>query len=326
MKAELLKILRETQGYVSGQQLCSHFAVSRTAVWKVMQQLKEEGYEIKAVKNRGYHIVRTPDVVTAEEIESRLHTKWMGRSCISLESVGSTNNYAKRIAEEGAASGTLVVAEEQTEGKGRRGRSWTTQKGSNLMMTLLLRPKIRPEHASRLTLLAAMAAARGIKKTTGMEAGIKWPNDVVADGRKVCGILTEMNTEVDYINYVVIGMGINVNQKEFPREISGSAGSLYQILGKEISRAALAAAVMEELEKVYEIFLLTEDMSGLMEEYNQICVNCGQQIRVLEPGKEYTGFSSGINERGELAVKRDTGEISYVYAGEVSVRGLYGYV
>ena len=213
MKTELLKILRESDGYVSGQQLCERFHVSRTAVWKVIQQLKEEGYEVEAVKNRGYRIMATPDVITAEEISSRLHTDWMAENCIYLESVDSTNNYAKRIAEDGTPSGTLVVADEQTGGKGRRGRSWSTPKGSNIAMTLLLRPRFRPEHASRMTLLAAMAVTCGIRRVTGLEAGIKWPNDVVVNGHKVCGILTEMNTEVDYIKYVVIGIGINVNQK-----------------------------------------------------------------------------------------------------------------
>ena len=226
MKTELLKILRESDGYVSGQQLCERFHVSRTAVWKVIQQLKEEGYEVEAVKNRGYRIMTTPDVITAEEISSRLHTNWMAENCIYLESVDSTNNYAKRIAEDGTPSGTLVVADEQTGGKGRRGRSWSTPKGSNIAMTLLLRPRFRPEHASRMTLLAAMAVTCGIRRVTGLDAGIKWPNDVVVNGHKVCGILTEMNTEVDYINYVVIGIGINVNQKEFPEEIREIAGSL----------------------------------------------------------------------------------------------------
>jgi len=326
MKAKLLKMLREAEGYVSGQQLCEYFGVSRTAVWKVMQQLKEEGYEIEAVKNKGYRIGSTPDVVTAEELKSRLHTQWMGQSCVFLESVGSTNNYAKKIAEEGAASGTLVITEEQTMGKGRRGRSWAASKGSNVMMTLLLRPRIRPEHASRLTLLMAMAVAGAIRRVTGLEAGIKWPNDVVVNGKKVCGILTEMNTEVDYINYVVIGAGINVNQEEFPEEISQTAGSLVQVLGRRISRSALAAAVLEELEGLYETFIQTEDLSRLREAYNQICVNRGHQIRVLEPGNEYTGTTDGINENGELVVRKENGEVVCVYAGEVSVRGLYGYV
>lgn len=328
MKSELLKMLRETDGYISGQQLCNHFGVSRTAVWKVIQQLKEEGYEIEAVKNKGYRIGSTPEIMTAEEIGSRLHTKWMARNCIHLDSVDSTNNYAKRIAEEGAADGTLVMAELQTGGKGRRGRSWSAAKGSNVMMTLLLRPKIRPEHASRLTLLMAMAVADGIRRVTGLEAGIKWPNDVVVHGKKVCGILTEMSTEVDYINHVVIGTGINVNQKleEFPEEIRETASSLYVELGSQVSRAALTVAVMESLERYYELFLQTEDLSALYEDYNRICVNCGHEIRVLEPGNEYTGTTDGIDENGELVVRKTDGTVTRVYAGEVSVRGLYGYI
>lgn len=326
MKAELLRILRETEDYVSGQQLCKHFGVSRTAVWKMISQMKEEGYEIEAVKNRGYRIQSTPDVVTAEEIQSLLHTGWMGQNCIYLECVDSTNNYARRIAEEGASSGTLIIAEEQTGGKGRRGRNWEAQKGENIMMTLLLRPRIRPEHASRLTLLMAMAAAQGIQDYTGLQAGIKWPNDVVVNGKKICGILTEMSTEIDYINYVVIGAGINVNQEGFPEEIQETAGSLMLELGRHVPRAVLVARVVEKLEKLYEIFLRTEDLTGLKEEYNQMCVNCGQQVRVLEPGNEYTGVSEGINERGELIVRREDGGKVPVYAGEVSVRGLYGYI
>lgn len=327
MKVELLKILRETGAYVSGQQLCGQFGVSRTAVWKVIEQLREEGYVIEAVKNKGYRLAEAPDVMTMEEIKSRLQTSWMGQEGVHLETVDSTNTYAKRLAEEGAASGTLVTTEEQTGGKGRRGRSWTTARGDNIMMTLILRPKIRPEHASRLTLLMAMAVAQGIRKATGLPAGIKWPNDVVVHGRKVCGILTELSMEMEDINYVVIGAGINVNQADFPEEIRSTAGALCQELGRRIPRAALAAAVLKELEGLYERFLPTEDLSGLYQDYNALCVNRGHEIRVLDPGKEYTGTTEGINERGELVVRRtDDGSITCVYAGEVSVRGLYGYV
>ena len=320
MKAELLKILREAEDYVSGQQLCDHFGVSRTAVWKVIRQLQEEGYQIEAVKNRGYLLKKdaVPDVMTVPEIISRLHSRWMGRNCIFLETVDSTNNYLKRAAEDGAVNGTLAVAEEQTGGKGRRGRSWETPKGTNIAMTILLR--------SRLTLLMAMAVVRGIQKETGLQAGIKWPNDVVVDGRKVCGILTEMNTEVDYINYVVIGTGINVNQTEFPEEIREIAGSLKLSAGYPVARAGLIASIMEELEDLYEVFLKTEDLSALKDEYNRNCVTCGHEIRVLEPGHEYTGMTDGINDLGELVVKKADGETVCVYAGEVSVRGLYGYV
>ena len=326
MKTEVLKILREAGEYVSGQQLCEHFGVSRTAVWKVIRQLKEEGYEIEAVKNRGYRMGETPDVMTMEELKSRLGTVWMGQECIYLESVDSTNTCAKRLAEEGAAAGTLVVAEEQTGGKGRRGRSWASERGENVMMTLILRPGIRPEHASRLTLLMAMGVARGIRRVTGLPAGIKWPNVVVVNGRKVCGILTELSTEVDYINYVVIGAGINVNQKYFPEEIREVAGSLCLELGRKVPRAELAAAVLEELEGIYEVFLQTEDLSALYEAYNELCVNRGHEIRVLDPGGEYSGTTDGINASGELVVRKADGSVTCVYAGEVSVRGLYGYV
>lgn len=193
-------------------------------------------------------------------------------------------------------------------------------------MTLLLRPRIQPEHASRLTLLMAMAVAQGIRSVTGLDAGIKWPNDVVVHGKKVCGILTEMSAEVDYINYVVIGTGINVNQESFPEEIRHIAGSLCVELGEKISRAELAASIMEALERIYEIFLRTEDLSELYKEYNEICVNRGHAIRVLEPKQEYNGTTDGINENGELVVQKENGETVCVYAGEVSVRGLYGYV
>lgn len=326
MKAELLKILRSSGEYISGQQLCGHFGVSRTAIWKVIRQLKEEGYEIEAVKNKGYRISRTPDVMTADEIKSRLSTQWLGQVCVYRECVDSTNNFARRLAEEGAEEGTLVVAEEQTGGKGRRGRSWTASRGANIMMTLLLRPKIRPEHASRLTLLMAMAVAEGIQKVTGLPAGIKWPNDVIVGGKKVCGILTELSAEIDYVNYVVIGAGINVNQEHFPEELSRVAGSLCQETGEHISRPELAAAVLLELERLYEIFLKTEDLVELYESYNLRCVNIGHEIQVLEPGKEYTGTTDGINARGELVVRKADGTVTEVYAGEVSVRGLYGYV
>lgn len=329
MKAELLRILRETKDYISGQRLCEQFGVSRTAVWKAVNQLKEEGYEIEAVKNKGYRIRETPDVLTAQELKSRLHTRWMGQNCIHLECVDSTNTEAKRLAAQDAPEGTLVLAEEQTGGKGRLGRNWSAARGENVMMTLLLRPKIRPDHAPRLTLLMAMAAVRSIRKETGLEAGIKWPNDVVVHGKKLCGILTEMDTEIHSINYVVIGIGINVNQENFPEEIRERAGSLCLELGKKISRAGLAAGVLEELERLYETFLETEDLSTLYEEYNALCINFGREVLVTMPLKGLElcrGIAEGINEKGELAVRKEDGSVEYVSSGEVSVRGLYGYV
>ena len=260
-----------------------------------------------------------------EEIQSRMNTRWLAHSCICLERVDSTNLYAKHMAEEMAAHGTLIVAEEQTGGKGRRGRSWETEKNVNIMMTLLLRPKIRPEHASQLTLLMAMAVAQGIRTVTGLQAQIKWPNDVVVNGKKICGILTEMNTGAGRIHYVLIGVGVNTNQTSFSGELV-HAGSLCRELGRKVSREELIARIMESFESLYEKFLDTEDLSELYQSYNEVCVNVGRQIRVLEPGNEYTGTTQGINRVGELVVHKDNGDTVCVYAGEVSVRGLYGYV
>lgn len=326
MKTELLKILRESDGYVSGQQLCERFHVSRTAVWKVIQQLKEEGYEVEAVKNRGYRIMTTPDVITAEEIRSRLHTNWMAENCIYLESVDSTNNYAKRIAEDGTPSGTLVVADEQTGGKGRRGRAWCTPKGSAIAMTIVLRPDIRPELASMVTLVMGLSVAKAIESLYPVSVGIKWPNDVVVNGKKICGILTEMSAEMTGIHYLVIGTGINTNVEEFPEEIQSVATSLIKELGEKVNRAELIAACLKYFEEYYEKYIAAGNLAPLKEDYEALLLNRNNKVRVLEPNHEYTGLSLGINEDGELLVEKEDGTVTAVYAGEVSVRGVYGYV
>lgn len=326
MKTELLKILRESDGYVSGQQLCERFHVSRTAVWKVIQQLKEEGYEVEAVKNRGYRIMTTPDVITAEEISSRLHTNWMAENCIYLESVDSTNNYAKRIAEDGTPSGTLVVADEQTGGKGRRGRAWCTPKGSAIAMTIVLRPDIRPELASMVTLVMGLSVAKAIESLYPVSVGIKWPNDVVVNGKKICGILTEMSAEMTGIHYLVIGTGINTNVEEFPEEIQSVATSLIKELGEKVNRAELIAACLKYFEEYYEKYIAAGNLAPLKEDYEALLLNRNNKVRVLEPNHEYTGLSLGINEDGELLVEKEDGTVTAVYAGEVSVRGVYGYV
>ena len=197
MKTELLAALRNSDGYVSGQELCETLGVSRTAVWKVMQKLKAEGYEIEAVSNKGYRLISSPDVLSAEELESIRKTSWAGQEIVYYDVTDSTNVQAKRIAEEGGMHGTLVVADRQESGKGRRGRGWDSPKNTGIFMTMLLRPTVKPDEASMLTLVAAMAVAKGIRLYTGLPAGVKWPNDIVINGKKVCGILTEMNTEIE---------------------------------------------------------------------------------------------------------------------------------
>ena len=329
MKAEILRFLKESDGYLSGQQLCEHFQVSRTAVWKIIEQLKEEGYRIKAVRNKGYRLIDSPDVMSRAEIESLTRGRWAGAKVVYYEETDSTNTRAKEAGEKGKEQedhGTLFVAEHQVAGKGRRGRGWESPAGSSIYMTLLLRLDVRPVRAPQLTLLMAIAAAEGIRKVTGVSCGIKWPNDIVLDKKKVCGILTEMSAEMTQINYVVIGVGINVNQETFPEEIQDKAVSLKQKTGMNIRRSELIAAVLKEFEACYEIFVKTEDLSELREAYNRLLVNKDQEVKVLEPGNEYTARALGINDAGELIVRTEDGQEKTVYAGEVSVRGVYGYV
>ena len=230
------------------------------------------------------------------------------------------------MAEAGEQRTTLVLAGEQTGGKGRRGRVWVTPKDTAIAMSLLLRPSIRPEHASSVTLVMGLAIANACREFCKVDARIKLPNDIVVDGKKICGILTEMSSEVDYINYLVIGAGINVNMESFPEELQQTASSLRLLTGVKTDRAGLIAACMEQFDRCYALFEKTQDVSLLREEYNALLAGTGGQVRVLEPGNEYTGISHGIDEKGDLLVEREDGTIQPVYAGEVSVRGIYGYV
>jgi BirA family biotin operon repressor/biotin-[acetyl-CoA-carboxylase] ligase len=325
MKAEILQMLRETDGYVSGQELCNKFGVSRTAVWKAVNQLKEAGYDIEAVQNKGYHLLSVPDRMDKVELTSIRKTEWAGCEIYYFDSIDSTNTKAKELAEGGHPTGTLVVADQQTAGKGRRGRTWESPAGNSIFMTLLLKPDINPNNASMLTLVSAMAVCGSIRRVTGADALIKWPNDIVIDGKKICGILTEMSAQFDYISHIVIGIGINVHNETFPEEIQATAGSLFQACNRRFHRADLIEGFLEEFERVYEIYMRTEDMTGLQKEYDSLLVNKGRQVRVLDPKEPFEGKAMGITKRGELIV--DTWESrKQVSSGEVSVRGIYGYV
>lgn len=326
MKTEILRYLKEADGYISGQELCERFQVSRTAVWKVVRQLEAEGYEIEAVRNRGYRLKTAGDILSQAEILSSIRGSWAGREILYLDEVDSTNTAAKKAAENGAVHGTLVVSERQTGGKGRRGRAWDSPRGTGIFMTLILRPNMAPVHASMLTLVAALAVADGIRECTGAESLIKWPNDIVMSGKKVCGILTEMSADPDCINYVAVGIGINVNMEEFQEEIRGVAASIFTETGKKTKRSLLISAVMAAFERYYEVFMKTTDMSGLLEDYNGKLANCGRTVRVLDPAGEYSGTAIGIDREGELLVEMEDTTVRRVLSGEVSVRGIYGYV
>ena len=326
MKEEILRLLRSADGYISGQELCNRSGESRTAVWKAINQLKEAGYEIEAQQNKGYRLMAAPDLMTEAEIKSLMHTEWVAKEVLYFDTIDSTNTKAQELAEKGYPSGTLVVADKQESGKGRRGRSWVSPSGTGIFMTLMIKPDINPNNASMLTLVAALAVAKAITSVTGEEAMIKWPNDIVVNSKKVCGILTEMNAQFDYINHIVVGIGINVHNESFPEEISQMASSLMiEAGGKRFHRAQIIAETMSYFEQYYDTFLKTQDLSALVREYDELLVNRNKSVRVLDPKEPFDGKAMGITPKGELIV--DTWESrKLVSSGEVSVRGIYGYV
>lgn len=251
---------------------------------------------------------------------------WAGRKLVFQECVESTNEEAKRGGDAGAEHGTVYQAKVQTAGKGRRGRTWVSDSEENLYFTILLKPDFAPEKATMLTLVMADAVAEAIEKNSSLPTGIKWPNDIVVNGRKVCGILSEMKLVGSQIAYCVIGVGINIGQAQFPEELKDTATSLMVETGKDIEMEALLKDILANFEQAYERFCSAGDLTFLLERYNNLLVNKGKVVRVLEPGGAYEGISEGISAKGELLVRTEDGTVQKVYAGEVSVRGLYGYV
>ena len=275
-------------------------------------------------EKESYEEIVTGSIYNETTIADQIHTKWAGKTVHFARETDSTNLWIKRLAKEGAPEGTLALAEFQSAGRGRLGRSWEVPEGTSVMMSILLRPKFEPQYAPMLTLVMGMAVAKAVKKF-GFDVSIKWPNDVVVSHKKICGILTEMGVRDGKIDYAVIGVGINVNIKEFPEEMVDKATSLYLESGKEFDRSQIPGLVMEAFEKYYEKFAATCDLSGLKEEYESILANYNQPVRVLAK-EPYEGVARGITDGGELLVEKNDGTIVAVSAGEVSVRGLYSYV
>ena len=266
------------------------------------------------------------DRIRKSRLEQLLHTKYIGREVICHDSVDSTNLEIKRLGFMGASHGCMVVADMQTAGIGRRGRSWSTSPGEMISMSILLRPNIDTSQASMITLVMAVSVAEALEAVCSVKTAIKWPNDILISGRKICGILTEMTLVEKKIDQIVMGVGINVNNSEFPDEIKMTATSLLNETGQSFSRDEIIASIAERFENNYDDFLTRGNLSGILEPYQSRLVNRNEKVRVLEPSGEFQGISSGINEKGELLVTKEDGELINVYAGEVSVRGIYGYI
>ncbi len=255
-----------------------------------------------------------------------MNTQWIGHPFFHMEEVDSTNEAAKRFANQGVESGALIVAEKQTAGKGRRGRSWSNTAGESLQMSLLLRPELTPKEASGLTLAAALAVSRAVESLPGsLRPQIKWPNDVIVGTKKICGILVELLLDSDQSS-VIIGIGVNVNNSVFPGELREKATSLKLATGGQIDRESLMEKIWQEFEAIYEQYLLTKDMSGLKADYEQRLVNIGRQVCVSYGNESLEGVAEGIDVEGHLLLRAKDGGLRHIEAGEVSVRGIYGYV
>ncbi|MCH5210224.1 MAG: biotin--[acetyl-CoA-carboxylase] ligase [Oscillospiraceae bacterium] len=318
MRQRILYILKNTDGYVSGEEMSRKLSISRAAVWKHIKKLKNEGYGIESVTNRGYRLSFAPDIITESEIKNGLNTEFIGRTIFLYDETDTTNNRAKENSD--APDGSVFIAETQTGGKGSRGRGWVSPRGSGIWHTILLKPDISPLEVSQITLAAGLSVCKAI----GLDAKIKWPNDIVIGSKKVCGILTEMSAEMDSVNYVVCGIGINVNIESFDDEISHRATSMYIESGQKYCRNEIISKLLNEFEYYYKLFL-KNGLSALLDEYKKNCVTLGREVSVIFRKETVTGTAVDVDETGALVVETGNGVIR-VNSGEVSVRGLYGYV
>ena len=329
MKERILQELKNHAGhYISGEEISGILQVSRTAVWKYINQLKDMGYVIESQTKKGYRLLESPDSLLPQEMKENINTEVIGQNLKFFEQVDSTNLYAKRIAEGGFLDGTVIMADEQLNGRGRMGRTWVSPKGKGIWMTIMLKPKINPADASKVTLLAACAVCKAIEEISGLYTKIKWPNDIVLNGKKLCGILTEMSAEIDEINYLIIGIGVNVNidLEDFPKELQAIATSIKIEKGDGIIRKELAAAIINNFERYYKGFIKTGSIKDYINEYKERSAVLGKEVRVTSSTLELQGTVVDISEEGQLQLEMYDGSIKEIISGEVSLRGLTGYI
>ena len=327
MKEEILRLLKDSKGeFISGEKISERFGVSRAALWKYINALKEEGYEIESVPRRGYRIVSSPDILTYEEVKGYLKTRFMGRDICYFDTIDSTNIKAKELAM-CKAEGTVVISEEQTLGRGRMGRNWISPKGKGIWMSLILKPKIGPMKVAKITQIGAAAVNLALNDL-GIQSFVKWPNDIVINGKKVCGILTEMSCELNMINYVVMGIGINVNldKEDFQDEVSKVGTSLKVETGKFVDRKKLLGVFLNRFEELYIPFVEEDNFKDTLNVCRENSILIGKEVKIIRGDEEKKGKVLDIDEEGELVVSYEDGRIENVLSGEVSVRGIYGYV
>jgi len=318
---DLLRLLEQADGFVSGEQLSRSLGVSRTAVWKRIATLKAAGYGIEALPSQGYRLVTRPDLLSADQLAAGLPSSCLvGQRIVCLDEVGSTNLEAFRLAESGAVEGTVVLAERQTAGKGRLGRQWVSPGGVNLYLSVVLRPELAPYEAPQLTFLSAVAVARTIEELTALQPAIKWPNDLLLDNRKVAGLLNEMSAETDRVAFVILGIGVNLNMTadQFPDDLRTPATSLAVASGRPVPRAPFAARLLANLDEEYARFRCS-GFGPVRDEWARRCNAFGRQVSVAAGNITMQGPFVGIDHDGALLLTLPDGRLERVMSGDVKV-------
>jgi BirA family biotin operon repressor/biotin-[acetyl-CoA-carboxylase] ligase len=313
----VLRALKDADAPISGEALGAELGVSRMAVWKRIHRLKTLGYAIQGSPRRGYHLLGVPDKLFPEEISQGLELHRLQGPIHHFETLASTNDLAKQLGATGAREGTLVVAETQSKGRGRLDRQWDSPPGVGLYASLLLRPPLPPMDLPQITLMVAVAVVRALRRVTGLAPGIKWPNDLMLSGKKLGGILTEMETESERIRHLVVGLGLNVNNREFPPELKATATSLSLATGGTFSRLSILKAWLEELETLYEQFL-AGDFVAILEEWKSSTVTLGKMVAVRQGAAEIRGQALDVAPDGALLILTGAGEIVRVTSGEIA--------
>ena len=320
MKETVLGILKERSGeYVSGEELSGMLQVSRTAVWKHIGGLREEGYEIESLSRLGYRLVSVPDLLLPLEVQDGLATEVMGKTVHHRREVDSTNRLARELARAGESEGTVVLAEAQTAGRGRLGRSWLSPCGG-IWLSILLRPQLPPYKAQLVTLMAAVAAAEATAAVSAVKPGIKWPNDLLVNGKKIAGILTEVSAEMDQLNYIVLGLGVNINieQEWFEGELQQIATSLLLESGERISRVAWVKAFLQNMDREYA-HVQCVGFAEILERWRRYSVTLGRNVDIRLTDSNESGTALDIDEQGALLVRTESGMKTF-WAGDVSLR------
>jgi BirA family biotin operon repressor/biotin-[acetyl-CoA-carboxylase] ligase len=321
VKNELLKRLFEAEGEpVSGQEIADQYGLSRTAIWKYVKELEKDGYEIGTIRKKGYYLIKSPDLVNEANVQKHLTTRKYGQHIHYFETCKSTQLIAHDEEQNGAEDGTVVISEEQTAGRGRMARPWSSTAGKGIWMSVITRPTLTPQQAPQMTLVAAVAVTRAIQELTGIDPDIKWPNDILVKGKKVTGILTELQADPDQVKAVILGIGMNVNQDEsdFPVELQEIATSLKILTGKPVDRAQLIAITLGFLE-IYTDLYVKHGFGPIKLLWEGYSNTTGKRIRAVMLNETIVGTALGISEEGVLELKLDDGTIRGIYSADIEI-------